>query len=849
MIQFFKSSILTRLWLVFGLLYFFSVTSVGFLFFRTQEEEILEAAAIQSRHRSELAAFEFKSLLFGAERDISLLAASPSLREFLEDNSASNLDDLAELFEQFLKTREEYFQVRYLLASNAKEILRLDKRNNQVMRQADSLLQIKSGRGYIEETIKLKQGEYYFSDINLNKEFNKVSLPEIKTLRAASPIYDANGILQGLVVININLNKWIEKIKSISSSGNDIIILKNNGEYVSHPIDSLSLGLDKKHQHISSNDLRYADAGKKAGKWFERAFFNDEEVYISSELLEYNTSPQRVLLFSDLNSSESLFTSIREKRREIVGQGIIIFALGLLIIYWLAKSLTRPLSRMIQEISGAESAEAIRLSESKRLDEFGSVARSFEKLASEFKQEADTAKKASEEKETFLASFSHELRTPLNSIMGMTEVLLQNEASPKQQSVLKTLKYAVHNLRALIGDVLDSSKINSGNIELKKEPVLLSELGQNIVLSHKQEADSKALKLSFELDSDLDVAVLSDYLRLYQVINNLVSNAVKFTEEGFVKLKISKGLKSKVLFEVIDSGPGIKPEDAAMIFQRYKQSDQGKRRAQGLGLGLSIANDLLKLMNAELRLESVPEKGANFSFELELERAGEETKTQTSSKLKPAKILYIDDIAINRFTFTQLLESDAHEIHEAESCSEGLEILNTVKPDVIIMDLKMPETDGFECIRKMRPLGDFEFIALSANLGDVERAKLEGLGVTYALEKPLLKVELNRILQLILSEKLPYYRRLKLFFDGADEDRIHKAMELMIQEISKALKSLEKEGQVDSKVFQDLKHKLKPSLEILEKSDLLDMEESGFKEHLSGLLQELSNERALKSKS
>ncbi len=828
--------------MVFGLLYSLSVLIVAWLVFEIQEEEILRNAGSESRHRSELALKEFKAQLELAQRDILLLSSSPSLKHFVEEANDENRTELSALFEQYLSTREEYFQVRYLDAQSGMELIRLDKDQGAIIQKADSALQNKRNREYFEETIKLERDAFYFSEINLNREHNQVSIPEIKTLRVASPIYKDESQLKGVVVINIDLQSWLTKIRSLTSDRSEMIILKDNDEYVLHPNDSLSFGMDRKHGHLSSVDLGLAMTEADTAEYFKGSFQTKEMLY-TSQSYTYNKSPERSLSFIDYIEEAELFASITEKRREIVGQSIMIMFIGLFIIFLLAKRLIRPLLRMKDEIAKRGTQAELNLTDSKRDDELGSLAKSFEELTLKLQEEAamsleamKRAEKLSEEKEDFLANFSHELRTPLNSILGMSEVLTENDPSPKQKPVLNTLKYAVLNLRALIGDVLDSSKIDQGDIELKKELLILPELAQNLILSHKPEADRKALDLSFEIDDAIPARLEGDYLRLYQVLNNLLSNAVKFTSEGGVVLRISQK-DDLIRFEVIDSGPGIPLEDRERIFEKYKQSESGRRNTQGLGLGLNIARNLVELMGGELLLED-SKKGSHFSFALHLPALKEEAEPKGQRIEAKRKILCVDDIAINRFTLSQLLEPEGYEVLEAESCAEAKKILETEALEVVIMDLRMPEVDGFECIRSMQS-DQINFIALSANLGDIEKAKLEGLGVRYAMEKPVNKNELKRYLDLLFAEQSGLTEKLRVYFEGASDEKLEKAKQVMIKDIADAAEALKSEPKQEK--LDDIIHKLKPSLTILSREDILKLDASKMSQELSDLSKKLES--------
>jgi len=837
MLSFFRRSILTRLWLVFGVLYALSVLFVAWLLFINQEGAIIESAAKESTHRSELALQEIEARLFGAQRDINLLATSPSLIKFVEQANAKSEDDLAALFSSYLSTREEYFQVRFIEANSGKEILRLDKKDGNNLRAASTELQIKKEREYFKETVKLGAGDFYFSEISLNREYDQISIPEIKTLRAARPIYGEQNELVGIVVININLESWLNVIASLSGEESMILMQKENGDFLIHPNDSLCLGLDKGQASNHAESL-ITETGSEGLKAYSNGSFFENRVMFTQDELTYNEVPKRLIKVIDFTPYEALFTSVVESRRQIVAASIIVLAIGLFLIFILSKRLTKPLIRMESQIAKFQSDEGINLTDSERSDEFGSLAQSFERLGAQLQNEAQIAKNASDEKEEFLASFSHELRTPLNSILGMTEVLSENDPKPEQKPVLKTLNYAVQNLRALIGDVLDSAKISQGELELRSENLVLAELAQNLILSHNQEARRKSLELSYSIEDKLPKLIQSDYLRLYQILNNLLSNAVKFTSEGYVKLSILKR-NEQILFQVEDSGAGISEADQELIFEKFKQSQAGKISSQGLGLGLSISKKLCELFGSELKIESELDKGSSFFFQIPLNEAQETESLGAKTQQKLTKILYVDDIAINRFTLIQLLKGHPYHVLEASSCKEAMTVIKTENVPIIIMDLRMPEIDGFECIKRLSKT-ELAFIALSANLGDVEKAKLAGLNVNFAIEKPIQKSELLKSINSILKDKSLIFAQLGEYFNTDDLGELEKPLELMIEALNASIEELN-EAELGEQALSDFKHKIRPSLLMINQGAILDLEAHDLKHRLMALIEQLES--------
>lgn len=361
--------------------------------------------------------------------------------------------------------------------------------------------------------------------------------------------------------------------------------------------------------------------------------------------------------------------------------------------------------------------------------------------------EKEKAEHASNAKKDFLSVMSHEIRTPLNAIISVAHLLEQSD-DKKDAVLFKTLKYSSQNLLALVSDILDLSKIESGEIKLELTEFDIKELLESIVLVHNIKAKERGNELSFKLENFTNLKFLGDPLRLTQILVNLVSNAIKFTKDGLITIKViqikeinDKNL-SELYFEVKDTGIGIPKENHNYIFEKFTQENVAiTRKYGGSGLGLSITKNLIEIMNSEIKLESEVGAGAKFYFNLELEKSVksivEKTKPKVEINLSEIKILFVEDNKVNIMLTSKFLDKWKFQYTVAENGLIALEKYKELKFDIILMDLQMPEMDGFTATQEIRKLDTkIPIVALTANSLADERERCLNSGFDDYLTKP-----------------------------------------------------------------------------------------------------------------
>jgi len=376
--------------------------------------------------------------------------------------------------------------------------------------------------------------------------------------------------------------------------------------------------------------------------------------------------------------------------------------------------------------------------------------------------EAEAANRA---KSSFLANMSHEIRTPMNSIIGFAEILKRKNTNPEHQRYIEALDLSGRSLLGLINDILDLSKIEAGKLDLQYAPVSIKEIISRIEQLFSQKALEKGLDLQIDRTESITDCLLLDVNRLSQVLINLVGNALKFTASGFVRVLASTELIAgqpncvSLKIEIEDSGIGIANEQQKTIFQPFEQA-KGQRIAQygGTGLGLSISLRLIKMMRGKISLNSSLGKGTSFCIEFPcVETIGAQPSTSHLTKhgsivFAPAKILLVDDINFNRELIQVFLEDFDFEIHEATDGREALLKAASIKPQVILLDMKMPEMDGYEVSRHLKndpQLKDIPLIAVTASALQKDREVIKKYCNAY-ISKPVssdqLLVELMKFL-------------------------------------------------------------------------------------------------------
>ena len=368
----------------------------------------------------------------------------------------------------------------------------------------------------------------------------------------------------------------------------------------------------------------------------------------------------------------------------------------------------------------------------------------------------------------FLATMGHELRTPLNGIIGVINLMKQQEMNPQQEEYYHILKYCSDHMLQQVNNILDFNKIEADKLEIHPAELNMKLFMTNVSIPFITLFQEKGVELKINIDPELDVNVMADDVRLIQIFNNLLSNALKFTDKGFVKLDVTCKRKEnkfiEVSFSVEDTGIGIAEKDQKKIFESFWQVyDEDTKKFIGTGLGLTICVRLLKLMGSNLVLVSEKGRGSKFSFDLKLNYAAHNHKQLPKNKaaekdnLKGIKILLVEDNQINMMVAKKILTGFKAEVMAAYDGSEALAtLLKNSDFDIILMDLEMPVMDGFTAIHEVKRLyPDIPVIAFTASLVDKKMlSDLIASGFADCMQKPFQPMQLLSDIKKHLSKPL-----------------------------------------------------------------------------------------------
>ena len=371
-------------------------------------------------------------------------------------------------------------------------------------------------------------------------------------------------------------------------------------------------------------------------------------------------------------------------------------------------------------------------------------------MATERERSVERFRQAERAKSAFFANVGHEIRTPLNGVVGMADALLNHPLDAETQEMVGVIRTSATMLHALIDDLLDLSKLEAGRLDLHLAPVALAQLLDETRALWAPLAERKGLALSVARSADTPAAARLDALRVRQILNNLISNAVKFTDAGRVDVRVEPR-EGWLVITVRDTGIGIAPEQQAHLFERFVQVDDARARRQpGTGLGLWLSRQLSELMGGSLTLESAPDAGSTFTCTLPLEEAPmPESAPVAPRSLRPGlKVLIVDDNPVNRLVVQRLLKAIGCVAATATDGPSAIEACEGDAFDVVLMDVHMPVMDGLEVTRRLRARRGREYIiglSASADRGDVEACREAGMDDFVA--KPVTAARLSAALR------------------------------------------------------------------------------------------------------
>ena len=390
------------------------------------------------------------------------------------------------------------------------------------------------------------------------------------------------------------------------------------------------------------------------------------------------------------------------------------------------------------------------------------------KFAYSFKSALEKAQLANQAKTDFLGTISHEIRTPLNAIVGMAHLVMRNDPRKDQMDNMEALTSSAENLTSLINDILDFNKINSGSLSLEELPVDLEEHLEKVVMGYRGQSQAKGIPINLHFDKGVYPHFLADPVRISQVLNNLIGNALKFTSEGQVEVIVNllEDQKSAQIIDVLvrDTGPGIHKDKMELIFDRFTQaSTSTTREFGGTGLGLSIVRGILKLYGSQIKVTSTLGQGSVFSFEIKLKKAknapakksskmSDNSNSENSEMLQGKSVLIVEDNLMNMLIAEEFLGRWGMKLDKAANGQEAVDKAKDKDYDLILMDLHMPVMDGYEAskiINDAKP--EIPILALTASTVAEQEAQIKRAGMVGFVLKPFHPQDLMAKLSQVLA--------------------------------------------------------------------------------------------------
>ena len=800
-------SLATRCALVWTILATALVAFSSWLNYRSGRARLLEMWEERLHHELQLARLRTEAGVADAARDAQALAATPAVRQYIPRRDGAEADFWRGLIEQeFLALaagKPAYFQVRLIgVRDEGREVARIDRTDRGFETTPLDRLQQKAGRDYFRDTLAAPRGTVSLSELDLNQDFGRITEPYTPTLRAGVAIRDETDAVFGMVVINVDLRPLFREVAAQAAPGVHLTLANGRGDYLVHPDPA----------HLYGHDLGTSFSFMQDGnaRHPANALVREDSFPIAPD------SPRRVSV-RVVCPPEVWLAGLAETRNRTLLFALLTAAASVPLVVWLAQLPLERLRRLTGSVARYEAGQEF-ADQPGGTDEIGALAGKFSELTARVRESIDKieaarreAHDAAQARDDFLAMMSHEIRTPLNAVAGLVRVIERNRPAPHQEPILHSLRAAMRQLVALLNDALDWSKIRARKLTFEDAVFPLREVLGDAVLTHEPLARQKGLDFIVSIAEQVPERVRGDGARLTQVLNNLLGNALKFTEEGAIKVT-AEHCDGALKLSVEDTGIGIDEAHIGRIFSPFDQAHGGiGRRFGGSGLGLSITRTLVEMQGGTLAVESRVGEGSRFTVTLpvsavEWEITPRDAAPAGASSLRGKRLLYVEDTASNREVMSALIAETGATLILAETVAEGMEMLRADPCDAALVDLQLPDASGFDFARAalaMRP--HLPIIAVTAQTDEQTRADCLAAGMLAVVLKPVEPAALFVTLEKCFAAAEPSARvALAALFPGEPE-RVARVAAAMAAEFLAACDSV---ASGDIEALRKVRHQL-----------------------------------------
>ncbi len=734
------TSIVTRTTVVFALLLVAAVTITGWITFRDSSDQVIAQARADMRHTLDLVSARTVAFSNTLEEDISFLSDNYSIHAFCAQLDttdtiafASSREREALLLESFIRSRPIYGQVRVIGADSlGLEVLRFDQQQHHAVRVADSLLQPKGDRDYYQAAIRMAEGVHYFSPIELNREHGHVSHPLMPTLRVAAPLFTPHGARAGIVIINTDLRDLFAELDAIVPQGTTLLLANAKGELLMHP--------------DTARTFRFEFGGSsKLDAALSHALDADTLMTARADITLGPTEERYTFVIAQ--PTVALLGALREKRDASLRIVALISGAAVLLAMLFALGLRGRLGKLTQRVEryAIGGSEALPV---QRRDEVGRLARGLQQMhdridarVKELEEARAKAEASDKQRRDLLANMSHEVRTPLNAIIGMAADIDTSRMSEGDREKLAIVQRSGQRLKGLVDDLLMHARIGEGKLAVRPVATDVRGLITDIARAHQSAAATKGIALRARLD-DLPQRVMIDPLRLHQIIDNLVANAIRFTRKGHVDITASASADQlRILVE--DTGEGIAESEQQRVFERFERATTSEHDEQGAGLGLAITKRIVDLLGGSIMLRSEVGKGSSFTVELPIiaDALAPAPAAAPSVDTAGLRVLYVEDVATNRMLIEEWATKWKWGLALATDGEEAIAACEKNLFDLLLIDLDLGHgMRGSELAMRLRGTKRHRYapmIAVTAFVEEAQGSEALKAGMNDRVTKPI----------------------------------------------------------------------------------------------------------------